>query len=133
MTKSYKITGVPFPPSFSRAQWSSSYCYTFKNSSEFFILLYFCKSCLQSWFAYNFLFILRFFSSHYPTCQYRKCMRIAGITLKAPPDFFTFMWYSSSTWAITKTFHAMQDMNGTSAKTFSDMRYKTLNALVIHV
>ena len=29
-----------------------------------------------------------------------------------------------------KNFPDMQDMNGTSAKTFPDMRYKTLNALV---
>ena len=99
-----------------------------KNSSEFFILLYFCKSYLL-----KLSFVLRLFSSHYPKHATILVHENCWDSLKAPPDFFTFMWYSCRTWVITKTFPAMQDMNGTSAKTFSDMRYKTLNTLVIHV
>ena len=102
--------------SISRAHRSSLYCYTFRNSPEFFILLYFCKSYLL-----KLSFVLRLFSSHYPKHATIVVHENCWDSLKAPPDFFTFMWYSCRTWVITKTFPAMQDMNGTSAKTFSDI------------
>ena len=100
----------------------SSYCYTFASHA--------CN--LDFWFVYNFLLSFDSFKSlskHVTIVVHDNCWD----NLKAPPDFFTFMWYSCGTWVITKTFSAMQDMNGTSAKTFPDMRYKTLNVLVIHV
>ena len=128
MTQSCKTMGVPFSRSISRVHQSSLYCHTFKNLPELFILLYFCKSYLL-----KLSFVLQLFSSHYPKHATILVHENCWDSLKAPPDFFTFMWYSCRTWVITKTFPAMQDMNGTSAKTFSDMRCKTLNALVIHV
>ena len=136
MIKSCKTVGVPFPHSISRAyiirvlhnvtllrtHQSSSYCYTFTSHA----------SNLDFWFVYNFFLS---FDSFYVTVQHGTIVVHENCwdSLKAPPDFFTFMWYSSSIWVITKTSPAMQDMNGTSAKTFSDIRYKILNALVIHV
>ena len=99
-----------------------------KNSSEFFILLYFCKSYLL-----KLSFVLRLFSSHYPKHATIEVHENCWDSLKAPPDFFTFMWYSCAMWVITKTFPAMQDVNDTSAKTFPDMLYKTSKAFATHV
>ena len=136
MIKSCKTVGVPFPHSISRAyiirvlhnvtllrtHQSSSYSYTFVSHA----------SNLDFWFVYNFLLSFDSFKSlskHVTIVVHDNCWD----NLKAPPDFFTFMWYSCGTWVITKTFSAMQDMNGTSAKTFPDMRYKTSRAFATHV
>ena len=99
-----------------------------KNSTKFFILLYFCKSYLL-----KLSFVLRFFSSHYPKHATIVVHENYWDNLKAPPDSFTFMWYSCGTWVITKTFPAVQDVNGTSAKTFPDMLYKTSKSFATHV
>ena len=124
MIMSCKTVGVQFTHSISRAQQSSLYCYTFKNLLEFFILLYFCKSyLLKLFFCPSTLF--KSLSKHVTIVVHENCWD----SLKAPPDFFTFMWYSSSTWSIT-TFPVMQDI---SDKNFSDMRYKTSKAFATHV
>ena len=110
--------------------------FLFKSSSEFFICCSF-KNSSSSSFCYtlachacnlgSYTTFLLSFDSFQVTIQHVTITRmiIAGIALKTPPDFFTFMWYSSSTWAIT-TFPVMQDISDTSAKNFSDMRNKKL-------
>ena len=112
----------------------------FKRSSEFLICCTF-KNSSNSPLCYTFAshacnlgshttFFLSFDSfqvtiQHATIVVHENCWE----TLKAPPDFFTFMRYSSSTWSIT-TFPVMQDI---SDKNFSDMRYKTSKAFSTHV
>ena len=99
--------------------------FLFKSSSEFLICCTF-KNSSSSSFCYTFAshacnlvshitFFLSFDSfqvtiQHATIIVHENCWD----SLKAPPDFFTFMWYSSSTWSIT-TFPVMQDI---SDKTF---------------
>ena len=87
---------------------SSSFCYTFASHA--------CN--FDFWFVYNFLLSFDSFKSlskHATIVVHENCWD----SLKAPPDFFTFMWYSCGMWVITKTFPAVQDVNGTSAKKLS--------------
>jgi len=104
--------------------------FLFKSSSEFLICCTF-KNSSSSSFCYTFAshacnlgshttFFLSFdsfksLSKHATIVVHENCWD----SLKAPPDFFTFMWYSCGMWVITKTFPAVQDVNGTSAKNLS--------------
>jgi len=76
-------------------------CCTFKNSSSSsFCYTLACHACNLS----SYTTFLLSFDSFQVTIQHVTITRmiIAGIALKTPPDFFTFMWYSSSTWVITR-------------------------------
>ena len=104
--------------------------FLFKSYSEFLICCTF-KNSSSSSFCYTFAshacnlgshttFLLSFDSfqvtiQHATIVVHENCWD----SLKAPPDFFTFMWYSCGMWVITKTFPAVQDVNGTSAKNLS--------------
>ena len=103
----------------------------FKSSSEFFFLLHFQRTHQSSSYYCTFAshacnlgshvtFFLSFNSfqvtiQHAIIVVHENCWD----SLKGPPDFFTFMWYSCGMWVITKTFPAVQDVNGTSAKNLS--------------
>ena len=104
--------------------------FLFKSSSEFLICCIFKNSSSSSFFytfashscniGYHTIFfcpliLFKSLSNHATIVVHENCWD----SLKAPPDFFTFMGYSCGMWVITKTFPAVQDVNGTSAKTFS--------------
>ena len=99
---------------------SSSCCYTFASHA--------CNLGSHTTFFLSFD-SFKSLSKHATIVVHENCWD----SLKAPPDFFTFMWYSCGMWVITKTFPAVQDVNGTSAKTFPDMLYKTSKAFATHV
>ena len=103
MIKSCKTTGVPFSSfhfksssefllllHFQRTHQSSSYCYTFTSHA--------CN--LDYWFIYNFLLSFDYFqvTIQHDTIEVHE---YCWASLKDSSDFFSFLWYSSSTWVIT--------------------------------
>lgn len=72
-------------------QWEYYFLIPLKNSSEFLILVHFCKSCLQSWLLFVYNFILSF-SSFEVTVQH-DTMEMHGICLdsfKSSPRLLHF-------------------------------------------
>ena len=102
--------------------------FLFKSSSEFLICCT-LKNSSSSSFCYNFAshacnlgshitFFLSF-DSFQVTIQHATIVVHGNYwnNFKSSPRFL-HLWYSCRTWVITKTFPVMQDMNGTSVKTF---------------
>ena len=77
MTKPYKLMGVLFPRSFSRAPQSSWFVALSRTHQalHFAILLQVILAILVS---IQLSFVLRFFSSHYPTCHYSSAWELLG-------------------------------------------------------
>ena len=80
----------------SRTHLSSSYCYTFASHA--------CN--LDFWFIYNLLLSFDYFqvTIQHDTIEVHE---YCWASLKDSSDFFSFLWYSSSTWVITNfPYHA---------------------------
>ena len=102
-TRSLFITWTLFYDQVMQNNGSTIFSFHFKSSSEFFILLHFQELTRILHIA----IFLQVILAKTIFCATIVVHENFWDSLKAPPDFFTFMWYSCRMWVITKTFPAM--------------------------